>query len=110
MQSIESLLDEYGASHMNRLNKFIHWVCVPPIVWTVIALLWAIPFPFDIGSGIVPLNWAVIAVILVQIYYFKLSKRLGMGLLFYNLATLAGCRRGVHPGLDRPVHRTYFRR
>jgi uncharacterized membrane protein YGL010W len=88
MQSIESLLNEYGESHVNRTNKIIHWICVPLIVWTVVALLWSIPFPFDIGSGIVPLNWAVVALVLAQIYYFKLSRRLGMGLLLYNLAML----------------------
>jgi uncharacterized membrane protein YGL010W len=88
MRAIETLLYEYGESHENRLNKFIHWICVPVIVWTVVALLWSIPFPFDIGSGIVPLNWAVMALALAQIYYFRLSRRLGMGLLLYNLAML----------------------
>ena len=88
VRAIGTLLDEYGESHVNRLNKIIHWVCVPVIVWTVVALLWSIPFPFDIGSGIVPLNWAVIALVVAQIYYFRLSRRLGMGLLLYNLAML----------------------
>ena len=63
MRKIDSLLNEYGDSHRNRLNKLIHWICVPPIVWTVVALLWSIPFPWRIGSGIVPLNWAVIALL-----------------------------------------------
>lgn len=88
MTAIDMLLQEYGESHMNRLNKIIHWICVPVIVWTVVALLWSIPFPFDVGSGIVPLNWAVIALLLAQIYYFRLSRRLGMGLLLYNLVML----------------------
>lgn len=88
MRHIDALLDEYGASHVNRLNKIIHWICVPPIVWTVVALLWSIPFPWEIGSGIVPFNWAVIALVPVQIYYFRLSRRLGMGLMLYNLAML----------------------
>jgi len=88
MRKIDALLDEYGASHRNRVNKLIHWLCVPPIVWTVVALLWSIPFPWPIGSGIVPLNWAVIALIAVQFYYFRLSRRLGMGLMLYNLAML----------------------
>ena len=88
MRQIDVLLDEYGDSHQNATNKFIHWVCVPVIVWTVVALLWAIPFPFDSGSGIVPLNWAVVALVLAQIYYFRLSRRLGLGLLLYNLLML----------------------
>jgi len=88
MRKIESLLNEYGESHVNPINKIIHWICVPVIVWTVVALLWSIPFPLDIGSGIVPLNWAVVALILAQVYYFRLSRRLGMGLLLYNLMML----------------------
>lgn len=88
MRKIDALLDEYGESHENRINKAFHWVCVPVIVWAVVALIWSIPFPLEIGSGIVPLNWAVIALILAQIYYFRLSRRLGMGLLLYNLAML----------------------
>jgi uncharacterized membrane protein YGL010W len=51
MRTIDKLLDEYAESHLNRLNKAIHWIYVPPIVWTVVALLWSIPFPLDIGSG-----------------------------------------------------------
>ncbi|MDH3925960.1 MAG: DUF962 domain-containing protein [Xanthomonadales bacterium] len=88
MRKIDQLLAEYGESHENRLNKVIHWICVPVIVWTVVALIWSIPFPWNIGSGIVPVNWAVITLVLAQIYYFRLSRRLGMGLLLYNLAML----------------------
>jgi uncharacterized membrane protein YGL010W len=88
MRQIDKLLDEYGESHRNPVNKLIHWICVPPIVWAVVALAWSIPFPWQIGSGIVPLNWAVIGVVLVQIYYFRLSRRLGSGLMLVNLLLL----------------------
>jgi uncharacterized membrane protein YGL010W len=88
MRKIDTLLAEYGESHVNPVNKAIHWICVPVIVWTVVALLWSIPFPWQVGSGIVPLNWAVVALVLAQIYYFRLSRRLGMGLMLYNLGML----------------------
>jgi uncharacterized membrane protein YGL010W len=88
MRKIDTLLDEYGESHLNPVNKLVHWICVPLIVWAVVALLWSIPFPWTIGSGIVPLNWAVLALVLAQIYYFRLSRRLGSGLMLYNLAML----------------------
>jgi uncharacterized membrane protein YGL010W len=88
MRKIDDLLDEYGASHVNVVNKAIHWICVPPIVWAAVALLWSIPFPWKIGSGIVPLNWAVIFLLAAQVYYFRLSRRLGMGLMLYNLVML----------------------
>ena len=85
MQTVQSLLDEYGASHVNRANKVIHWICVPVIVWTVVALLWSIPFPAALQSKVVPVNWATLALVLAQIYYFRLSWSLGLGLLLYNL-------------------------
>lgn len=88
MQSVNTLLSEYGESHQNPWNKFIHWICVPVIVWTVVALLWSIPFPEVLRSDAFPFNWAVIVLILAQVYYFALSFRLGIGLLLYNLLML----------------------
>jgi len=88
MQTLQQLLDEYGDSHVNRTNKLIHWVCVPPIVWSVVALLWSIPFPAALQSDSIPINWATIALLLTQIYYFRLSVRLGTGILLFNLFLL----------------------
>lgn len=84
MQTLESLLDEYGGSHRNPVNKLLHWICVPAILWTIIALLWVIPFPGDIEFLAVPLNWALVAVVLAQVYYLKHSLSLGLGLLVVN--------------------------
>jgi uncharacterized membrane protein YGL010W len=88
MRTIDRLLEEYGESHRNPVNKLIHWVAVPVIVWTVVALLWSIPFPFDPGLQRIPVNWAILALLLAQIYWFRLSLRLGLGLLVYNLAMI----------------------
>jgi len=38
---IDELFARYGESHRNPANKAIHWVCVPLITWSVIALLWS---------------------------------------------------------------------
>ena len=88
MHSIEALLDEYGESHRNPFNKLIHWIAVPVIVWTVIALLWSIPFPFTFSELPVPINWATISLLLAQIYWFRLSLSLGLGLLLYNVVMI----------------------
>lgn len=88
MQSIASLLSEYGESHRNPWNKLIHWICVPVIVWTVVALLWSIPFPAALQSDVFPINWATVALVLAQIYYFRLSIKLGLGLMLYNVLML----------------------
>ena len=88
MTTLTALLDEYGESHQNKTNKAIHWICVPVIVWTVVALLWSIPFPFAVEGSPVPVNWATITLLLAQLYYFRLSFSLGIGLLAYNSAMI----------------------
>lgn len=88
MSRLDALLDEYGESHRNPVNKAVHWVCVPIIVWTVVALLWSLPFPGELRLGPVPLNWATLTLVLAQLYYFRLSLRLGLGLLAYNVVMI----------------------
>ena len=85
MRKIDLLLNEYGESHQKPLNKLIHWTAVPVIVWTVVALLWSLPFPFDSGPRTIPVNWATLVLLLAQIYWFRLSPRLGLGLLLYSV-------------------------
>ncbi|MDZ4730238.1 MAG: Mpo1-like protein [Xanthomonadales bacterium] len=81
MASIYHLLDEYGDSHRNPNNKLIHWICVPVIVWTVVALLWAIPFPAALQSSVIPVNWATVALGLAMVYYIALSPKLSVGIV-----------------------------
>ena len=88
MQSLQQLLDEYADSHTHRGNKLIHWICVPLIAWSVIALLWSLSFPKALQSELIPLNWAMLALVLAQVYYFRLSLQLGTGVLLFNLFLL----------------------
>ena len=41
MRKIDELFGRYDESHRNRSNKIIHWICVPLIMWSVLAALWA---------------------------------------------------------------------
>ncbi len=88
MSRIQALLDEYASSHQNKVNKLIHWTCVPAIFWTVVAFLWAIPFPGTLHLGPIPLNWAVISLVLVMIYYLWMSVPLAIGMLIYSIINL----------------------
>ena len=88
MKTAHELLDEYGESHQNPVNKAFHWICVPVILWTIVALLWVIPFPGAIRLGGYPLNWAILVLALVQIYYFRLSLSLAIGMLVIVAAML----------------------
>jgi len=83
MAKLEALLEEYGANHGKPVNKLLHALCVPLIVWAVVALVWSIPFPFATGDWPVPLNWAMLALAPVMIWYVVLSPRLAVGLALY---------------------------
>jgi len=41
MRKVDDLFARYSESHRNPTNKAIHWVCVPLVTWSVLALLWA---------------------------------------------------------------------
>ena len=78
MRRIDELLDQYSSDHRNTTNQWIHLVCVPLIVWSVIALLWTIPVP---GTWFLPGAFSAIAMFLAWAYYWRLSKKLSIGLL-----------------------------
>ncbi len=78
MRDMQSWLDSYSDDHQNPTNRLFHWICVPLIVWTVIALLWAIPVP---ASLLRPGSWAVLVIVLSFYWYWKQSHRLAVALL-----------------------------
>jgi len=81
-RKIEALLAEYGESHQNKTNKVVHWVCVPVIVWTVMAGLYAIPQP-GFMADIAWLNWLTLVLATSLIYYVFLSPTLALGVGVY---------------------------
>jgi len=84
---IDALLVEYGESHQDPTNKMFHWVAVPVIAWTVLALLWETPVPA--GFATVPyLNWATLVCVIAVIYYVTLSVPLALGMIVYTLVAL----------------------
>lgn len=88
MRKIDQLLSEYGESHQNATNKTIHWICVPLIFWSVVALISSIPsgiLESIFGDGSRLANWAVIVLILALIYYITLSITLSIGMFLFAL-------------------------
>lgn len=93
MRELQSLLSEYGESHKNSTNKLIHWVCVPLIFFSIVALIYAIPSEIlkaTIGDYWLA-NWATIALVIVVIYYFKLSEVVALGMLVFSIICLLVC-------------------
>jgi uncharacterized membrane protein YGL010W len=75
---VDQYLGNYSEDHRNPTNQLIHWICVPVIVWSVIALLWVIPVPEGLGK---PGLWASLALAASMLYYLRLSRPLAFALL-----------------------------
>ena len=90
MSKIQQLLNEYSESHQNTTNKSIHWICVPLIFWSIVALLYSIPngFLVDLFGDHFYCNWGVLAMIPVLLYYASLSISLTIGMFVFISACL----------------------
>ena len=85
MRQIDVLLDQYSSDHQNETNQVIHLVCVPAIVWSVTAFLWAVPVP---GTLLKPGAIAALAMFLAWAYYWRLSRKLAMGAQYLSAFTV----------------------
>ena len=83
MRTIYQWLNEYGESHTNETNKFIHWICVPAIFFSIAGLLYSIKLPFFIGERLQG-NIAMIELLLTTLYYLWLSIKVGLGMLLFS--------------------------
>jgi uncharacterized membrane protein YGL010W len=72
---VDVYFDKYAESHQNPDNKLIHWICVPLIVFSLLGLVWAIPFPHInfLGRFNGFFNWASFLIAFSVYYYYKLS-------------------------------------
>lgn len=85
MKTINDWLDEYGSSHRNHTNKLIHWICVPAIFFSIVGFLFAVPIPLFPNAE---LTLAHIALLLVILYYTRLSASLAAGMLIIGVVCL----------------------
>ena len=85
MRNIHYWNKEYGLYHKNRINKIIHWICIPLIIFSLFGLLSLMSYEFDIGEGHYKINTLGIFIILVLGYYLRLSKTLALGMLIISL-------------------------
>ena len=92
MKNIQDWFQEYGESHQNRINKIIHWICIPLIFWSILALLTLIPNDlFNFINNAIDMdlvNWAVVAVFFGLLFYLRLSFNIFFGMLIFSLLVL----------------------
>ena len=78
VRKVDELLERYGEFHRNPVNKIVHWICVPLIVWSLLGMLWAaapLIAYLAIGAAMafylwlsVPLALGMLAVVAVMVY------------------------------------------
>jgi uncharacterized membrane protein YGL010W len=76
-RAIDALLEAYAVSHRDHTNEWIHIVCVPAIVFSLLGLLWAVHSMA-----------AFLVVALSLVYYARLSVPLAIGMLLMSGAML----------------------
>ncbi len=74
---IDRWFASYSDDHRDATNQRIHVLCVPAIVWSVIALLWCVPAP---GTWLRDGVWAGIAMLAAALFYYRASRPLGLGI------------------------------
>ncbi|MGV8878393.1 MAG: DUF962 domain-containing protein [Sphingobacteriaceae bacterium] len=82
-RAVEVYFSTYSESHQHPTNKLIHWICVPLIVFSIIGLVWAIPFPHldFLGKYNGFVNWASFLIAFSIYYYTRLSPLLSYVML-----------------------------
>jgi uncharacterized membrane protein YGL010W len=88
MRTVSDWLSDYGSSHQNPTNKLLHWLCVPPIVLSVMGLLWSLPVPAALAALSPWANWATLASLAALAYSLSLSPSLAVGEALAFLALL----------------------
>lgn len=83
-KTIDQWLDAYGESHQNKLNKTVHWVCVPVITWTVIALLWQVEL-FSVEW----LNLGALFIVGALVFYLSLSWKIAFGMALFSIVCIS---------------------
>ena len=89
MRSLESWLSEYQESHQHPINKLIHWLCIPLIIFSTAGLLWSIPLPDSMSGGYAWINPATLSCAAAMVFYLMRDLRIAAGMAVWFGLTLA---------------------
>lgn len=87
-REVDVYFDKYAESHQNHTNELIHWICVPLIVFSLLGLVWSVPFPHlgFLGKYNGFVNWASFLIAFAVYYYYRLSPVLSYFMLLLVFA------------------------
>ena len=80
-QTMQQLLEEYASSHQHKTNKIIHFICVPVIFWTIVALLWLVKIPYVD-------NLALVTSVLLSFYYLAKDLKVAIQMIVFTILCL----------------------
>jgi len=92
MKKLQQWFDEYAESHQNRTNQLIHYFCVPAIFLSIVGLLMSIPS--NLISNFTKINnpflenWATPILIILLLFYLKLSYSTFVRMLTFSIICL----------------------
>ena len=87
---IDRWFASYSGDHRNQTNQWIHVLCVPAILWTIpVVATWFRPGLF-----------AALAMFFAWTFYYRASRRIGLGMLAVFVA-MAWLTRGLFYALGR---------
>ena len=81
---VERWFAAYSDDHRNVTNQQLHVLCVPAIVWSLLAMLYVVPLP-----GLPPGTLAAVLTLASVAFWLRLSLPLGIGMVVIMFAALA---------------------
>lgn len=86
LPNLVSFFSAYGSYHNNIVNKIIHLVCIPTIVFSLLGLLHHVTFHFDILSNnkLFEVNFQLIFVLLVTSCYMIIDLPSGVLIFVFH--------------------------
>ena len=85
--TIHDWFNEYDKSHQNKTNKLIHWICIPLIFWSIIALLSLIPSSLLTNISDY-LHWGTVVIFFGLLFYLRLSFKIFLGMFLFSIIIL----------------------
>ncbi|WP_374950298.1 DUF962 domain-containing protein [Mucilaginibacter sp.] len=83
LRPVEVYFNRLNKSHQHPTNRLLHFICVPLMLFGLLAITWAIPFPYIkfLGQYNGFLNWASFIIAFSVYYTLKSSPNLSYTLL-----------------------------
>jgi len=92
VRSLSQFLHDYGDSHQNTVNQWVHIACVPAILISTLGLFWLIPVGSWLGlsgSGAYWVNGGTLLALLCMPFYLRLSMGVSLLMLGWLAVSIA---------------------